>query len=78
MLVLTRKPDQGIMIGDAVEIQVLSVTGETVRLGITAPRDVNIFRHELYERMGNARGNDNDPRDQEWDGDQRAAVNRAI
>jgi carbon storage regulator len=48
MLVLTRKPSQSIMIGDDVEISVLSVTGEKVRLGITAPREVPIFRTEIY------------------------------
>jgi carbon storage regulator len=51
MLVLTRKPGQSIMIGDGVEVQVLSVAGEKVRLGITAPRDVSIFRNEVYERI---------------------------
>jgi carbon storage regulator len=51
VLVLTRKPGQSIMIGDGVEVQVLSVAGEKVRLGITAPRDVSIFRNEVYERI---------------------------
>jgi carbon storage regulator len=48
MLVLTRKPNQSIMIGDNVEISVLSVTGEKVRIGIAAPRDVPVFRTEVY------------------------------
>lgn len=56
MLVLTRKPGQSIMIGDEVEVQVLSVAGEKVRLGITAPRDVAIFRNEVYERIENEGG----------------------
>jgi carbon storage regulator len=51
MLVLTRKPGQSIMIGDGVEVQVLSVAGEKVRLGIKAPRDVTIFRNEVYDRI---------------------------
>ena len=51
MLVLTRKPGQRIMIGDGIEVQVLSVAGEKVRIGITAPRDVGIFRDEVYERI---------------------------
>ena len=51
MLVLTRKPGQSIMIGDGIEVQVLSVAGEKVRLGIAAPRDVGIFRNEVYERI---------------------------
>ena len=62
MLVLTRKPGQSIMIGDGVEVQVLSVAGEKVRLGITAPRDVSIFRNEVYDRIEseNNRGGGND------------------
>jgi len=51
MLVLTRKTGQSIMVGDGVEVQVLSVAGEKVRLGITAPRDVSIFRNEVYDRI---------------------------
>ena len=51
MLVLTRKPGQSLMIGDGVEVQVLSVAGEKVRLGISAPRDVSIFRNEVYDRI---------------------------
>jgi carbon storage regulator len=56
MLVLTRKPGQSIMIGEGVEVQVLSVAGEKVRLGITAPRDVSIFRNEVYERIESEQG----------------------
>jgi carbon storage regulator len=60
MLVLTRKPGQSIMIGDGVEVQVLSVAGEKVRLGITAPRDVSIFRNEVYERIETETGGGDD------------------
>jgi carbon storage regulator len=60
MLVLTRKPGQSIMIGDGVEVQVLSVTGEKVRLGITAPRDVDIFRNEVYDRIEKESSGDDD------------------
>jgi carbon storage regulator len=52
MLVLTRKPGQSILIGDRIEVQVLSISGEKVRVGITAPRDVTIFRDEVLERIG--------------------------
>ena len=48
MLVLTRKANQSIMIGDAIEVSVLSVLGEKVRLGIQAPRDVPVFRKEVF------------------------------
>jgi carbon storage regulator len=48
MLVLTRKANQSIMIGDEVEISVLAIMGEKVRIGIEAPRSVPVFRKEVY------------------------------
>ena len=48
MLVLTRKSNQSIMIGDDVEVSVLSVMGEKVRIGIQAPQHVPVFRKEIY------------------------------
>ncbi len=48
MLVLTRKSNQSIMIGDDIEISVLSVIGEKVRIGIQAPQEVPVFRKEIY------------------------------
>ena len=48
MLVLTRKSNQSIMIGDDIEVSVLSIMGEKVRIGIQAPRDVPVFRKEVY------------------------------
>ena len=48
MLVLTRKTNQSIMIGDDVEVTVLAVARDKIRLGITAPRDVPVFRKEVY------------------------------
>ncbi|MGD9570716.1 MAG: carbon storage regulator CsrA [Thermoleophilia bacterium] len=48
MLVLTRKANQSIMIGENIEVSVLSVLGEKVRLGIQAPRDVPVFRKEVF------------------------------
>lgn len=51
MLVLTRKANQSIMIGDSIEISVLSVFGEKVRLGIDAPREVPVFRTEVFREI---------------------------
>ena len=51
MLVLTRKPSQSIMIGDDIQVSVLSTTGANVRIGIQAPRDIPIFRKEIYLEM---------------------------
>lgn len=47
MLVLTRKPDESIHIGDDIRITVLSVRGDRVRIGISAPGDVSIKRKEI-------------------------------
>ncbi len=49
MLVLSRQPDQSIMIGDDIEIVVVAVRGDKVRLGINAPRHVSVHRKEIYE-----------------------------
>ena len=51
MLVLTRRSNQSIMIGDDVEISILSVSGEKVRIGIEAPQEVPVFRKEVYLRI---------------------------
>ncbi len=48
MLVLTRKASQAIMIGEDVEISVLAVTGDKVRIGIEAPRAVPVYRKEVW------------------------------
>ena len=61
MLVLTRKSNQSIMIGDDIEVSVLAILGEKVRIGIQAPRDVPVFRKEVYleiqeERSQEAKG----------------------
>lgn len=51
MLVLTRKVSQSIKIGDNIEVVVLEVRGEQVRLGIRAPRDVAVHREEVYSQI---------------------------
>ncbi len=51
MLVLSRKLEESIMIGDQIEIKVISVQGETVKLGITAPRSIPVHRKEIYEEI---------------------------
>ena len=51
MLVLTRKSNQSIMIGDEIEISVLAIMGEKVRIGISAPREVPVHRREVYDEI---------------------------
>ena len=65
MLVLTRKSNQSIMIGDDIEVSVLAIMGEKVRVGIQAPRDIPVFRKEVYleiqqERSGAVDGGGDD------------------
>ena len=51
MLVLSRQKDESIMIGDNVEITIVDVRGDKVRLGIIAPREVPVHRREVYEAI---------------------------
>jgi carbon storage regulator len=68
VLVLTRKSNQSIMIGDDIEISVLAIMGEKVRIGIEAPRSVPVFRREVYVEI---------QEDQETD-EQTTDVDRAL
>jgi carbon storage regulator len=49
MLVLTRHREESIMIGDLVEVTVVEIRGNKVRLGITAPKDISVDRKEVHE-----------------------------
>ena len=68
MLVLTRKSNQSIMIGDDIEVSVLAIMGEKVRIGIQAPRDIPVFRKEVYLEI----------KLDETSGEQREAVAKAL
>ncbi len=54
MLVLSRKLDEKIAIGDNIEITVVEIRGDTVKIGISAPKDVKIYRGELLEAIQQA------------------------
>ncbi len=51
MLALTRKPGQQIMIGDNILINIVDVQGDSVRIAIDAPKDIRIYRGELYKAI---------------------------
>jgi len=61
VLVLTRKGNQSIMIGDDIEVSVLAIMGEKVRLGIEAPRSVPVFRKEVWVDIQSDREGAADP-----------------
>lgn len=51
MLVLTRKPGERIVIGDNIVVTVVEVKGDNIRIGIDAPREVKVYRGEIYEAI---------------------------
>ena len=51
MLILTRRIGETLMIGDEVTVTVLGVQGNQIRLGVKAPKDVDVHRSEIYERI---------------------------
>ena len=57
MLILTRKLDESIMIGNDIEVKVVKVAGSQVHLGIRAPKSIAVYRHELFEQVMNENKN---------------------
>jgi carbon storage regulator len=51
MLILSRRPGESLTIGDDVVVTVIGVSGNQIRLGVTAPREVRVLREELYKAM---------------------------
>ncbi len=54
MLVLTRKLNESVIIGDTIAVTVVAVEGDQVKLGITAPKEISVHRQEVYEQIKKA------------------------
>lgn len=61
MLVLSRHVDESLIIGDDVEIVVVEIRGDKVRLGVKAPREVSVHRREVYDAIQRERAKEDDP-----------------
>ena len=55
MLVLTRKKNESIVINDVIKVTVVEIRGDKVRLGIEAPRDIDVHRQEVYDQIHSKR-----------------------
>ena len=64
MLVLSRQRDESIMIGDDVEIIIVDVRGDKVRLGITAPKSIPVHRREIYDAIQREKTDNKEPEKQ--------------
>lgn len=51
MLILTRKVGESLLIGDEISITILSVRGNQIKVGVNAPKEVSVYREEIYQRM---------------------------
>lgn len=58
MLVLSRKKDERIIIGDTITVMVIEIRGDKVRLGISAPKEVSVHREEVYEAIKSGKASD--------------------
>ena len=58
MLILTRKVNETLMVGDDVSVTVLGIKGGQIRIGINAPREIAVHRQEVYERIKRESGGD--------------------
>ena len=61
MLILTRKVNESLIVGDDITITVLGVKGNQVRIGVDAPKDVAVYREEIYQRIADKPDEEGEP-----------------
>lgn len=67
MLILTRRVGESLMIGDDINVTVLGIRGNQVRIGVNAPKDISVHREEIYERIQQEKGGSGSAPDDEQD-----------
>lgn len=65
MLILTRRVGESLMIGDEINVTVLGIRGNQVRIGVNAPKNVAVHREEIYERIQQEKTGGGSPRDEQ-------------
>lgn len=65
MLILTRKTGEKVMIGDDVELTVLGIKGNQVRVGVDAPKEISVHREEVYLRIQNEKQAESSPEEED-------------
>lgn len=63
MLILTRRVGESLMIGDDINVTVLGIRGNQVRIGVNAPKDVSVHREEIYQRIQQEKTGDTESQD---------------
>ena len=67
MLILSRRIEESILIGDNIRVKILRIRGGNIRLGITAPKDISVHREEIYYRIHPEKNSSNSAKEKAYE-----------